>query len=72
MTAFPVLALRGLADYEEAASLYRACRSGGETVRKMADCLVAVPAIRAGAKLLQSDRDFEVLARHTALELERV
>lgn len=72
LTAFPVLALRGLADYEEAAALYRACRIGGETVSKMADCLVAVPAIRAGAKLLQCDRDFEVLARHTDLELERV
>jgi predicted nucleic acid-binding protein len=64
-----LLRLRGLPDFEAAASLYRACRDAGETVRH-SDCLVAVPAIRARATLLHADRDFEKLARHTPLELE--
>ena len=70
--AFPVLPLRGLADFEAAAELYRACRGAGETVRKVTDCLVAVPTIRTGSTLLHADRDFETLARHTPLRLEPV
>ena len=58
------------ADFEEAASLFRACRRRGETVRKMIDCLIAAQAIRAGATLLHADADFDVLARHTPLEVE--
>ena len=67
-----VLRLRGLRDYEAAAALSRACRLGGESVRKLSDCLIAVPAIRAGATILHADRDFEKLARHTPLRLEPV
>jgi predicted nucleic acid-binding protein len=59
-------------DYEQAAALYRACRRKGETVRKLTDCLIASVAIRASVHVLQSDRDFAVLARHTSLELEHV
>lgn len=58
-------------DFEEAASLYRRCRRKGATVRKLVDCLIAVHAIRAGVPLLQADSDFELLARHTDLVLER-
>ena len=70
--AFPILPLGGLSDYEAAAELFRLCRRAGERIRKMNDCLVAVPTIEAGAALLQADRDFEVLARHTTLRLEPV
>lgn len=59
------------ADYEDAAALYRACRRGGETVRKLIDCLIAAVAISAGTPVLQSVTDFEVLARHTPLHLAR-
>jgi predicted nucleic acid-binding protein len=72
LAALPVLPLAGLADFEAAAALYRACRRGGETVRVLADCLVAVPTIRSASTLLAADRDFEVLARHTPLRLEPV
>jgi predicted nucleic acid-binding protein len=58
-------------DYEEAAALYRACRRRGETVRKLIDCLIAATAIRTAIPLLHSDDDFEVLARHTSLSIER-
>ncbi|MGH9034143.1 MAG: type II toxin-antitoxin system VapC family toxin [Acidimicrobiia bacterium] len=58
-------------DYEEAAALYRICRRGGETVRRLIDCLIAALAIRADVPVLHADADFEVLARHTALRIDR-
>jgi predicted nucleic acid-binding protein len=58
-------------DYEEAASLYRVCRRGGETVRKLIDCLIATIAIRSDVSILHNDADFEVLGRHTALRISR-
>lgn len=68
--ALPVLPLLGLADFELAAEYFRGCRTSGETIRDTVDCLVAVPVIRAEATLLHADRDFDVLARHTPLEVE--
>lgn len=59
----------GLGDYEQAAAIYRRCRRAGETVRALTDCLIATVAIRSGLDLLQSDRDFDTIARHTELEL---
>jgi predicted nucleic acid-binding protein len=59
----------GLRDFEDAAQLYRQCRRGGETVRALADCLIAAVAVRSGLQVLQADKDFEVLARHTSLRL---
>ena len=56
-------------DYESAAVLYRTCRSGGETVRRMIDCLIAAVAIRHQVPVLHADTDFAVLARHTPLEV---
>jgi predicted nucleic acid-binding protein len=67
---FPVLELSGVAGFEHAAQLYRACRDAGEQPRSLVDCLIAAPTIAADATLLSSDRDFEKLARHTALRLE--
>ena len=56
-------------DYETAAGLYRTCRRGGETVRKLIDCLIAAIAIKAGIPVLHADTDFDVLARHTRLRI---
>jgi predicted nucleic acid-binding protein len=53
------------ADYELAAVLYRSCRTRGETVRRLIDCLIAAVAVRADAAILHADADFEVLSRHT-------
>jgi predicted nucleic acid-binding protein len=69
---FELLRLEGLRDFQHAAALYRTCRAAGETVRNMLDCLVAIPAIRAGAPVLHADRDFDVFARHTPLEVLEV
>ncbi len=55
-------------DAEAAASIYRACRRGGESPRQLTDCLVAAIAIRREVPILHRDRDFEVIARHTVLE----
>ncbi|HSL57915.1 MAG TPA: PIN domain nuclease [Acidimicrobiales bacterium] len=60
------------ADYESAAALYRACRQRGETVRKLADCLIAAVAIREGVAVLHADVDFDALARHTELQVHDV
>jgi len=57
-------------DYDQAAILYRQCRTNGESVRKLIDCLIAAVAIRNDAVILHQDTDFEVLARHTALRIE--
>ena len=58
-------------DYEDAAALYRRCRRGGETVRKLVDCLIAAVAIRAGVAVLHQDADFDTLARHTKLQVHQ-
>jgi predicted nucleic acid-binding protein len=57
------------ADYETAASLYRTCRRQGETVRRLIDCLIAAAAIEARIPILHADIDFDVLARHTPLQV---
>jgi predicted nucleic acid-binding protein len=63
------LPIEGPDDYESAADLYRSCRRGGETPRKLTDCLIAAVAIRSDAAVLSGDADFEVIARHTDLRL---
>jgi predicted nucleic acid-binding protein len=72
LLAYPVLRLRGVDDYEEAADIFRTCRAGGATIRSLTDCLIAVPAIRAGASILHKDRDFDVIASHTLLQIQPV
>jgi predicted nucleic acid-binding protein len=57
-------------DHEAAAALYRACRRQGATVRRLPDCLVAAVAMRTSASLLHVDSDFDVIARHAALQIE--
>ena len=58
------------ADYDDAAALYRLCRREGGTVRKLIDCLIASVAIRASVPILHNDADFNVLARHTELQID--
>ena len=59
-----------LADYEDAAVLYRTCRRRGEPVRKLVDCLIAAHALRERLPILHADADFDVLARHAGLLIE--
>lgn len=71
LLALPRLTVRGLADFEAAAELYRTCRAKGATVRRLIDCLIAAVAIRENATVLHNDHDFEILAGHTRLRAER-
>lgn len=57
------------ADHDVAASLYRAARRSGRTVRSLLDCLVAAVALRIEAPVLARDRDFDVLAEVSPLRL---
>ncbi|HEX2097072.1 MAG TPA: PIN domain nuclease [Solirubrobacterales bacterium] len=63
------LGVKGPADFESAAELFRICRRGGETPRRMVDCLIAVVAIRNDVELLCCEADFSVIARHAPLRL---
>lgn len=61
------LPLEEPSDHEAAASVYRACRRQGATIRRLPDCLIAAVAIRTGSDLLHADADFDVIARHAPL-----
>ncbi len=52
-----------------AAELYRSLRKKGVTIRKPNDCIIAWYAMQNKVKLLHSGADFELIARHTPLEL---
>ena len=68
---FRMLRVGGLETYERAAEIQRLCRAHGDAIRNMTDCLIAAVAMREGASVLHRDRDFDVIARHTALQIER-
>jgi len=54
---------------EEAVALYRSARRAGLTVRSGVDCLIAACALRHGLTVLHHDRDFDSLARVSALDV---
>ena len=56
-------------DYQNAASIYRACRQVGITVRTQIDCLIAAIAIRTGTPILHQDSDFTAIAQITKLKM---
>ena len=64
-----MIPLRGLADYEEAAGVYRTCRRADLTVRRLVNCLIATVAINADVSLLHADNDFDLIASRTTLRL---
>ena len=69
LNRFEILEPDSLGVYREAARIYRVCRRAGFTIRSMIDCLVAATAVDKGRPLLARNRDFDVIARHTRLEL---
>ncbi len=48
---------------------YRALRAQGITIRKTVDMLVATFCMENGHQLLHSDRDFDSISQHLALEV---
>ncbi len=53
--------------FEEAISLFRSTRRHGLTVRSSVDCVIAACALRHDLEIVHRDRDFEKLARVSAL-----
>ncbi len=66
---FPILRLEALDDFALAASLYRQARRAGVTIRKTLDCLIAAPCVRTKSAILHADRDFDLLASCTAVQV---
>jgi hypothetical protein len=60
---------RRLLDAQLPASLYGDCRRAGEKPRQLTDCLIAVVAMRNRVAVPERDRDLEVLARHSRLQV---
>lgn len=56
-------------DWLDAARIYRELRQRGETLRSQVDALIAAVAIRLEVPVLQRDRDFDAIARHTPLHI---
>jgi hypothetical protein len=51
------------------AELYRTARRRGFTIRNSVDCMIAAVAIEHDVTLLHHDRDFDTLARISALKI---
>jgi predicted nucleic acid-binding protein len=52
-----------------AATIYRALRARGLTIRNSVDCMIAAVCIEHNARLLHNDRDFDLLAAHSELQV---
>ncbi len=73
MLALPILESPLSRDvFLEAAQLYRAARRTGLTIRSSVDCLIAACAIRHGATVAHVDRDYDHLAKMSALRSRRI
>jgi predicted nucleic acid-binding protein len=71
LLAHPILRPRGLETFEVAANLYRAGRGRGLTIRRSVDCLIAATCLENEAEIYHHHRDFEALARVSALMIHR-
>src|SRR5512144_1147578 len=69
LAACRMVSVHNAGDWEDAAAIYLNCGRAGATPRRLLDCLIAAVAIRAGVPVLAQDRDYELIARHTPLEL---
>lgn len=69
LAACRMVSVDNAGDWEDAAGIYLSCRRAGATPRRLLDCLIAAIAIRAGVPILAQDRDYELIAEHTPLEL---
>ncbi len=72
LKAFRILRLGALDDFEFAATIYRASRKQGKSVRKTIDCLIAAACVRAEAELLHKDVDFDRLAEVSNLKILQI
>lgn len=52
-----------------AANLYRSLRASGIIIRNSVDCMIAAVCIENRSRLLHKDRDFDLIATHSDLEV---
>ena len=55
--------------FQAAAEIYRRGRNKGFTIRSSVDCLIAAIAIQHQTPVWHKDRDFDILARFTTLQI---
>ena len=73
MYALPIVAAPLSAQVvDQAIDLYRSARRAGFTIRSGVDCLIAACAIRHSLTVLHHDRDFDLLAKISALESRKI
>jgi predicted nucleic acid-binding protein len=53
--------------FVSASEIYRLGRAKGHTIRSSTDCLIAAIAIENGVSVWHRDRDYDVIAKFTAL-----
>ena len=70
VNGLPLLKIDDAADFCSAATIHRAARRTGRTIRSINDCLIAALSIRHGASIIHRDADFEVIAAITGLQAE--
>ena len=58
--------------YMEAVELYRSARRAGLTIRSGVDCVIGATAIRNGLEVLHRDRDYDAIARISALQSRNI
>lgn len=58
--------------FDAATQLYRTAKRAGITVRSSVDCLIAACALHHGVQVLHADRDFDALARVSALDARNI
>lgn len=71
LAIFECLDTGGLELAKMSAELYRGLRKKGVTVRGSIDVLIAALCIEHRLKLLHNDRDFDAIAKHSALRVEK-
>ena len=73
MYALPIVAAPLSAQVvDQANDLYRSARRAGFTIRSGVDCLIAACALRHSLTVLHHDRDFDLLAKISALESRKI
>lgn len=54
-----------------AAEIHQDLKRKGITIRSIIDCLIAATAIETGANVLHKDRDFDFIAKHYPIIVEK-
>jgi hypothetical protein len=55
--------------FVHAASIYRAVRKNGKTIRGPTDCVIASICLEHEIELLHNDKDFNTIAQYTSLQI---